>query len=260
MLELWSDPVAWLQDPLFWWFPVGASLVSMGAFLLFALPMTWVAWKQPAWALPYRIQDRPAPVSRDVGRGLRQWLLNNVVLSVLVLAGWPLIALSGVHTGPLPPLWVGVAQLVFFVVFDDFLFYWMHRTLHQGWLYKHIHSLHHRVVTPCAATGHYMHPVEYVLTASLMLVGPLLLGAHVVVLYAWVVIRQWEAAEGHSGFSFPWSPTNRLPLFDGPDHHDFHHKRFKGNFAGFLPWTDRVFGTEVADYAAHRGRVPPAAS
>ncbi len=254
MIELWSDPVAWLEDPLFWAFPVGASLVSMVAFLLFALPLTWVAWKQPAWAEPHRIQSRRAPVVKDTRRGLAQWLLNNAVLSVLVLASWPLIALTSVHLGPAPPLWVVLAQLVFFVFLDDFLFYWMHRTLHHPRLYKRIHAVHHRVVTPCAATGHYMHPVEYVLTASLMLLGPLLVGAHVGVLYAWVVIRQWEAAEGHCGYSFPWSPTNWLPAFDGPDHHDFHHKRFRGNFAGYLPWTDRVFGTEVAEYTAHRGR------
>lgn len=255
MQPSWSDPALWLEDPMFWWLPVGASLVSMGAFLLFALPLTWVAWRQPAWAVPYRIQERPAPVARDAPRGLRQWALNNVVLTVLVLAGWPLLGLTGVHRGPPPPLWVALAQLLFFVLLDDFLFYWMHRALHWGPLYRRIHSVHHRVVTPCAATGHYMHPVEYVLTGGLMLLGPLLLGVHVAVLYAWIVVRQWEAAEGHSGFSFPWSPTNFLPvLFDGPDHHDFHHKRFRGNFAGYLPWTDRVFGTEVAEYRAHRGR------
>jgi len=151
---------------------VGGSVVSMAAFVLFALPFTWVAWRQPAWALPHRIQDRPAPVQRDVARGFGQWGLNNVVMSVVVVGSWPLIQQSGVHLGPWPAWWVVLAQLVFFVFLDDFLYYWMHRAMHQGWLYQHIHRVHHHIVTPCAATGHYMHPVEFVLTGSLMWVGP----------------------------------------------------------------------------------------
>ena len=93
-------------------------------------------------------------------------------------------------------------------------------------------------MTPWSITGHYMHPVEFVLTGTVMLIGPLLVGAHVVTLYVWIVFREWEAAEGHAGYDFPWSPTHLIPFSDGATHHDFHHAKVKGNYAGFFPWTN----------------------
>jgi 4-alpha-methyl-delta7-sterol-4alpha-methyl oxidase len=168
---------------------------------------------------------------------------------------WEWLRLSNVHAGPLPAWWVIVLQLLFFVVLDDFLFYWMHRGLHESrWLFKQVHSIHHRIMTPWAITGNYMHPLEYVLIGTVMLIGPLLVGAHVATLYIWIVLRQWEAAEGHAGYDFPWSPTHLFPFSDGATHHDFHHAKVKGNYAGFFPWNDAVFGTLCAGYAEHLAR------
>ena len=72
-----------------------------------------------------------------------------------------------------------------------------------------------------------MHPLELALTGSVALVGPLLLGSHVVVLWSWFVWRQWEAAEGHCGYDFPWSPSHLIPGNDGARHHDAHHARVR---------------------------------
>jgi len=74
-----------------------------------------------------------------------------------------------------------------------------------------------------------------------------LVGAHVLTLYLWVVIRQWETAEGHRGYDLPFSPTCFLPLSDGTLHHDFHHVRVRGNFGGFLPVWDRLPGSFARD-------------
>jgi 4-alpha-methyl-delta7-sterol-4alpha-methyl oxidase len=154
---------------------------------------------------------------------------------------------------PLPPWWVIAGQVVFFVYLDDFLYYWFHRTMHGRWLYKHVHGWHHRIVTPWAITGHYMHPLEYVLTGTVALIGPLLVGAHVVTLWVWFAFRQWEAAEGHCGYDFRWTPTHLFLGNDGARHHDFHHARVRGNYAGFFPIWDRVFGTYAKGYAAVLG-------
>jgi 4-alpha-methyl-delta7-sterol-4alpha-methyl oxidase len=103
--------------------------------------------------------------------------------------------------------------------------------------------VHHRIYTPWAITGHYMHPAEFVLTGSLMILGPLLLGSHLTTIFAWIVVRQWEAAEGHCGYALPWSPSRLIPGSEGAEHHDLHHARVRGNYAGFLPIWDKVFGT-----------------
>jgi 4-alpha-methyl-delta7-sterol-4alpha-methyl oxidase len=240
------------RDPLFVPFAIGSIVASVVAFVAFAAPLTWLAWRDPAWARGRRLQSR-APREQQLVAGSIGWgLVNDLCLGLATVAAWPLLRLSGVHMGPLPAWWVVVGQLVFFVYLDDFLYYWFHRAMHGRWLYKRIHSWHHRIVTPWAITGHYMHPIEYVLTGSVALVGPLLLGSHVVVLWIWFAFRQWEAAEGHCGYEFPWTPTHLFPGNDGARHHDFHHARVRGNYAGFFPIWDRAFGTFAKGYPVGR--------
>ena len=50
---------------------------------------------------------------------------------------------------------------------------------------------------------------------------------------------------------FPWSPSHLIPFSDGATHHDFHHAKVKGNYAGFFPWTDTAFGTLCPGYPEH---------
>lgn len=258
------------HDPRFWPVAVATVPIGMAAFLLFAGMLTGLAARDPAWARRWRIQNpRGAgrlaaetaqqrgilvPGREMVRQSLRVWLVNNLWMFAGGICSWPLMSLTGVHGGALPPWWVVPLQLLFFVYLDDFLYYWMHRTMHTRFLLRHVHGMHHRVMTPWAITGNYMHPVEYVLTGTLAFIGPALVGAHVAVLWLWVVVRQWEAAEGHCGYDFPWSPTRWLPFSHGALHHDFHHARVRGNYAGFLPLWDRIFGTAVEGYDDARAR------
>ena len=85
-------------------------------------------------------------------------------------------------------------------------------------------------------------------TGALALLPATLLGVHVSVLWAWVVWRQWEATEGHSGYDFPYSPSHLFPGSDGARHHDAHHARVKGNYAGFFAYVDGLFGTFARGY------------
>jgi 4-alpha-methyl-delta7-sterol-4alpha-methyl oxidase len=236
------------RDPLFVLFPIATFAVSTVAFLAFAAPLTWIAARAPASLERYRIQNRRVRAQEIVGPSLRSWAVNNGAMLVGVVAAWPVLRLTGVHAGPLPAWWVVAGQLVFFVYLDDFLYYWFHRAMHAPRLFKRIHGWHHRIITPWAITGHYMHPVEYLLTATVALVGPIAVGAHVATVWLWFAFRQWEAAEGHSGYDFPWTPTHFLPGNDGAVHHDVHHGRVRGNYAGFLPIWDRVFGTYARGY------------
>jgi plant 4alpha-monomethylsterol monooxygenase len=240
------------RDPMFLKLALGANVVSMVAFLAFAIPMSLLAWKDPEWARRFRVQSRKPRAQDLVVPAVGYWLANNALLFAFVVVAWPVLRHGRIHEGPLPAWYVMLGQIVFFIYLDDFLYYFMHRAMHHGWLWKNVHAVHHRIHTPWAITGHYMHPIEFVLTAALMLIGPLLVGAHIVTVYIWVVIRQWEAAEGHSGYDFPWSPTHLLPGSDGALHHDFHHAKVKGNYAGFLSYLDRWFGTYVRGYAEAR--------
>jgi 4-alpha-methyl-delta7-sterol-4alpha-methyl oxidase len=174
---------------------------------------------------------------------------------VLVILTWPLLYKTRIHAGELPPWYIIISHFLIFVYFDDLIFYWLHRALHTSWLYKKIHSIHHRFNVPWAVAAHYMHPIEFIITSLNVLLGPILLGTHVVILWIWVIFRQWEAAEGHCGYDVPWNPSRLFPFYEGSAYHDFHHAKFKGNYSGFTGYLDRLFGTRSTDYKEHlKGR------
>lgn len=241
------------NDRLFALLVFGSTAVSMISFLVFAIPWTALAWLNPVSMRKYRIQKRPQSAARIVWPSVRRWLINNLLLTIVVVLSWPLLRLTSIHAGALPPWWVFAWQIPFFILLDDFLYYWMHRALHRPALYSRIHSVHHRMSSPWAISAHYMHPIEFILTGSLMLLGPALVGAHIAVIWVWICVRQWEAAEGHCGYDIPWNPTHWLPLYHGPAYHDFHHSKFHGNYAGALGYLDRYFGQYSRDYEKYRG-------
>lgn len=248
--QIFETVAGWYREPMFLYFPVFANLIALSAFCIMAAPLTYLAIRNPEWARKYRIQERRLK-SYDgiVNDSVKQLLLNFLLMLILSVLSWPVLRLTGIHTGPLPPWYVIAGQVLLFTILDDFLYYWAHRFMHVNpWLYRNVHKVHHRVTTPIAITGNYLHPVEFVMISSMVLIGPVLLSAHIVTVWIWVVVRQWEAAEQHSGYSFPWNPLHWLPFYDGPAFHDFHHTKFIGNYAGLYNWTDTVFGTRSAKY------------
>jgi methylsterol monooxygenase/4-alpha-methyl-delta7-sterol-4alpha-methyl oxidase len=244
---------SWLtfyKDPWFWQFPMATLAISAGAFIFFSIPWTLIAWIEPKSLEKYKIQDKPFELNTFFWPSVGRLFTNNLVMIVLLIASWPIIKFTGVHTEALPAWYIITAQIVFFIFLDDFLYYWMHRYFHENkFLLKHVHSVHHRIRNTCGINGNYMHWIEFTATASLTLLGPILISAHLYVIWIWVVIRQFEAVDGHAGYDIPWNPAHWLPLYQGPVYHDFHHAKFKGNYAGFLPYLDRFMGnTYVADY------------
>ena len=57
------------------------------------------------------------------------------------------------------PIWF-VALIVLIPIWAGFYFYTHHRVLHIGFLYRHVHSWHHRNINTGPWSGLAMHPVE----------------------------------------------------------------------------------------------------
>jgi 4-alpha-methyl-delta7-sterol-4alpha-methyl oxidase len=247
-----QDIIAIYREPLFFLFPVASTLIGVGAFLAIALPMTWLAMADPKRLRAYRLQDAPPPDKRYFWPSLGRLAVNVFCVLVLAVALWPLLRMSGVHSVGLPS-WYDVAwQLPAFLIIDDVCFYFLHRSIHGKWLYRHVHAIHHRVRAPSAIAGGYSHPVEYTLISVFAMIGPLAFGSHIVTIWIWAVLRQWLAADGHSGYALPFSPGRLLPGYESPAFHDYHHKRVVGNYANIFPWLDRWLGTLSKGYLDHR--------
>jgi len=252
--QIFLDYQTFYMDEWFWMFPAATLGLSLVAFLIFALPWTWLAYIEPKWLAPYRIQNKSIDVKGTFWPSIYHSFKNTAVAFGFLVLLWPLIKHTGIHVGELPAWYIIPIQIVFFILLDDFLYYWMHRTFHENkWLLKNVHIVHHEIKNTCAINGNYMHWFEFACTAGLMLIGPIIVGAHLYVLWAWVIIRQFEAADGHMGYDIPWNPARLFLIYHGPVYHDFHHAKFKGNYAGFLSYLDGLLGkTHVKKYLEYK--------
>jgi methylsterol monooxygenase/4-alpha-methyl-delta7-sterol-4alpha-methyl oxidase len=146
-------------------------------------------------------------------------------------------------------------QVLFFIVCEDFCFYWTHRILHQGFLYRKVHKLHHEFNVTVSIAAEYAHPVEYLLGNSLpVALGPMVFGqsrVHIITWLTWVFIRTMNTGEGHSGYNFPWSPFRVIPFSSTSTFHDFHHYKNLGNYGSFMILWDAIFGTHRAYMKVH---------
>ncbi len=254
-MQAWlTDIIAIYQDPWFLKFPVATLAISIGAFLFWALPWTLVAWIDPPALRKYKIQSKDFEVARYFWPSIGRTFWNALILLGILTLVWPVLRHSPIHDGQLPAWYWILVQIVFFVLLDDFIYYWMHRYFHENkWLLKNVHAIHHRIHNTTAINGNYFHWLEFVLTATVALIPPTIIGAHIYVVWGWLIFRQFEASDGHCGYDIPWNPAHWLPVYEGPVYHDFHHKRFHGNYSGFLPYLDGVMGgTYVKEYLEYR--------
>lgn len=93
-----------------------------------------------------------------------------------------------------------IAQLVVYVLVEDYGHYWIHRLLHCRWGYEKIHRLHHEFTAPIGFAAPYAHWAEVLILGLPSFVGPVLVPGHMITFWLWMVLRQMEAIETHSGY------------------------------------------------------------
>jgi len=140
-----------------------------------------------------------------------------------------------------------VAGLVFCIFFAEVYFFHVHWALHHPRIYPYVHKVHHEFTYPIALESLYFHPVESVLNFGLG-AGPMILGAHVTLLYLFTVIAVANVCIHHCGHEVP---LDSPPFFGSMTHqHDYHHKVFNRNF-GVIGICDWLYGTRAGYDAYH---------
>jgi len=125
-------------------------------------------------------------------------------------------------------------------------FYLIHRLIHPWrnphlpdvgkFLYRHVHSLHHKSHNPTSWSGTSMHPVESFLYYSACFM-PALAGLHPLVTLTFIVDAALSAWTSHDGFTWPGS---------GNPFHMMHHSAFDCNYGNEQIPLDQLFGTFAA--------------
>lgn len=237
--------MTWTDPGLPMWAAVIALLVSMNSLALL------ISLAIERWGLPkgWSIQG----VARKPGMLRRHLPLIAGNLSVMVIgAGIAFYLFADSFVFEQPTLLGAAATFAGLVLFDDFGFYWIHRTLHtnRDW-YRRFHKQHHQAYAPVPIEYIHAHPVEWItgtLPPVTFIVGTILVtgSMNAWVLLAWAAFRQLHEMDIHSGTHSLLARI--LPLYGTVRQHDLHHARpHSGNYASTLSIWDRIFDTRIMD-------------
>ncbi|BGP37868.1 Sphingolipid C4-hydroxylase sur2 [Rhodotorula kratochvilovae] len=134
--------------------------------------------------------------------------------------------------------------------------YMMHRTAHQvTFLYRTIHSWHHRLYVPYAYGALYNHPLEgFALDTCGSGLAHAMAGLTTRQAVLFFALSTIKTVDDHCGFAFPWDPLQHL-FGNNADYHDIHHQvaGLKKNYSQpwFISW-DIFFNTRMtrAEYSS----------
>lgn len=126
--------------------------------------------------------------------------------------------------------------------------YWIHRLMHVNkFLYRHLHSRHHRLYVPYAFGALYNHPLEGLIldtvgsAVAMKVAGLSLREAMFFFVFATMktgnvtqfnLVLIFILVDDHCGWDFPWDPFQFL-FSNNSVYHDVHHQQYgiKANFS-----------------------------
>jgi len=208
------------------------------------------------WFHKYAVQDTdlkydPRPFPRN-GRmfTMKSQLLDNMFWSiasgVTIWSAFEVLVWWSMANGYAPtitwgsnPVWF-VAVFFLIPVWESFYFYWMHRLLHTGPMYR-FHALHHRNTDIGPWSGLSMHPVEHMFYFGTAIIH-FAVATHPVHLIFHLMFYALLAVTSHTGFEgLLFRNKKRVHL--GNFHHQIHHRYFECNYGNLdVPW-DKLFGS-----------------
>ncbi|KAK4253039.1 hypothetical protein QN277_010874 [Acacia crassicarpa] len=178
----------------------------------------------------------------DVVKGVLFQQFVHAIVSLFMLT----LAANGSGVIEQPSLPIQILQIIIAMFVLDTCQYFVHRYMHQNkFLYRHVHSQHHRLLVPYAIGALYNHPLEGLLDILGGAISYLVSGMTArtaVVFYCFSVIK---TIDDHCGL---WLPGNLFHLFfeNNTAYHDIHHQLqgFKYNYSQpFFPIWDKLLGT-----------------
>ncbi|XP_047044154.1 very-long-chain aldehyde decarbonylase GL1-10-like [Lolium rigidum] len=226
---------------------------------LAGLPLALLELRAPpddVSVMPYKLQPR---VRLSRAQFLRCYLESSRLLvlhgGALSFVSYPAVKMLGIGTGlRLPSAGQTAAQLVVYLLVQDYVYYWIHRVQHTRWVYRKAHRVHHEFSAPFGFVAQYAHWADVLLLGVPAMAGPAIAPCHMTTLWLWFAMLQLIAIDVHSGFDFPLNPTKLIPFYGGAQYHDHHHRvgeHSHSNFAPTFTYCDYLYGTDKG-YRRHK--------
>ena len=174
---------------------------------------------------------------------------------------WGHLRAWGLPTWHLDQVWPGVTDqavvsFVIYLVFFDFVHYWMHRAQHQSARWWALHALHHAQRQMTMWSDNRNHLLDDVITSLVLAAVAMLVGVGPGQFVALVAVSQLSENFQHANVRL-WFGRLGERLWVSPRFHRRHHSIGIGheselegrkvlggcNFGVLLPWWDMLFGT-----------------
>ena len=206
------------------------------------------------------LRHRPSALYRykiQAGRPLKRSVLPSLFANIAFNFGIVMLAIAHGFVGAmtardrgvivsaaLPPAWKTAGTIGLFGVLHEPVFYYSHRLLHWGPLFRHVHKVHHAFHAPIALAAVYAHPLEFALQNIMPLIAPyVLFRTHLFTLFVGCVVNVLGTLVQHCGYRFPWYLGGNPASAKNPNFHDFHHESTDNCF-GISGMCDRLHGTD----------------
>ena len=144
------------------------------------------------------------------------------------------------------PSWIEViTHLSFGIFLYDFIFYWIHLSLHKfKYLYK-LHGRHHEWKGKCLRASETVRHsfIDATMQVTTNIIVQNIGNKHPFIRLLHNIFIIYFLVETHSGYDLPWFLHNICPyLFGGSIRHNIHHQRGDVYFHQFFKYLDDWFG------------------
>jgi lathosterol oxidase len=139
------------------------------------------------------------------------------------------------------------ASYAVLLAWHETYFYWSHRFMHLGPIYRRVHRWHHLSKHPTPFTAFAFHPLEALIESLTLVSVAFFIPLHLSTLAIFAVISQGFNVYGHLGVDL-FSHTTRIGgWINSPRSHGLHHERFRGNYSFYTNFWDRMMGTRIGE-------------
>lgn len=217
--------------------------IILGVILTFdGILMTFMAWAAQSSSLKkYRIRTpttyRIPKARKAINIGLNAILSMVFFAAVLLHFGDYLIS-----SAPVSGVTV-FGEVLASLLLYDFMYYFLHRGMHNPKVMKYVHGVHHFVRFPTSTESIYLHPAENLaglglLCSAMAIIGPLSAISFLIIFF----IHSTVNILVHSNLNLP-HPAFKLLNFWAIKHDLHHGKHLNRNYASIFPFWDLMFGT-----------------
>jgi len=140
----------------------------------------------------------------------------------------------------LPNTWLNILiGVILLSLWNEVHFYVVHRIMHQKFMLKHVHIIHHQSLIPTVYSVYSFHWLEALLLSTVPLTIVPFIPFSIIAVFIYPLVSILLNFAGHCNYRFGDGKGNSWSLFG--TYHNEHHSRGRKNYGFTLNFLDKLF-------------------